>query len=193
VSNVTVATWRTWKNAPTTPPDAVVQAGIDAAETVIAQRCGRAFVVASASTTRLFAPGSACTDVVEIDDATAVTVVAQNGTTVPSTAYQLEPVNGRNQAGEVVPYSRVRLLGSEWSQTYRGEASVSVTGTFGWAALPAEYLEAVKILSADIIDARDQRNGAIGFADLGITFARENKTVAYLISRLQRGRSYGFA
>ena len=191
MSNVTVATWRTWKNAPTDPPDAVIQAAIDAAEYVIGPTIGRVMVVASGSTTRSFAPVSDRSTVLEIDDATAVTVVAEHGTTISATAYQLEPLNGRDQAGNVVPYTRIRLLGATFTPTYRGEASVAVTATFGWAALPAAYVEAVKILSADILDQKDIRNGVAGFADFGAVRVRENMTVVKLLSRLTRGRAIG--
>lgn len=192
MSNLSVADWRTWKNAPSDPPTPVVQAGIDAAEKVIAKRCGRAFVVASASTTRRFVPfyGS---NVLEIDDATAVTVVAENGSTLLASQYQLEPVNGIDQAGATVPYSRIRLLGYAWTPDYQGQASASVTATFGWAALPAEYIEAVKILSADVIDAKDVRNGVIGFSDYASFRVRDNGTVAMLLKDLTRGRAAGIA
>lgn len=192
MSNLSVATWRTWKNAPTDPPDAVIQAGIDAAEEAIAKRCGRAFVVASGSTTRVFAPAYG-SSVLDIDDATAVTVVAENGTTIASTGYQLEPLNGIDQSGATVPYSRIRLLGSCWTPDYAGKASVSVTATFGWAALPKAYIEAVKILSADIIDAKDVRNGVIGFSDYASFRVRDNGTVAMLLKALTRGRAIGIA
>ena len=92
MSNLTVAAWRLWKGAPTEPPDPVVQAAIDAAEQAIAGHCGRAFVVASGSTTRIFAPTSDRSETIEIDDATAVTVVANSGSTIAATGYQLEQI-----------------------------------------------------------------------------------------------------
>lgn len=192
MSNLSVATWRTWKNAPTDPPDAVVQSAIDAAELAIGKRLGRQVVVASGSTTRTFAP-NAGSSVLDIDDATAVTVVAENGSTLPDSTYQLEPVGARDQAGNTVPYTRIRLLGYVWTPNYAGEASVSVTGTFGMAAIPADYLEAVKVLSADILDAKDVRNGVIGFSDYASFRVRDNGTVAMLLSRLTRGRAAGIA
>lgn len=193
MSNLTVAAWRLWKGAPTEPPDPVVQAAIDAAEQAIAGYCGRAFVVASGSTTRIFAPTSDRSETIEIDDATAVTVVANSGSTIAATGYQLEPVNGINAAGMAVPYSRIRLFGTTWSQTYKGEASVSVTATFGWAAIPAAYTEAVKILSADILDNKDIRNGVAGFADIGAVRVRENASVTMLLTnaKLVRSRAGG--
>ena len=113
---------------------------------------------------------------------------------VPSSeAATFEPVNGIDQSGAAVPYSRIRLLGSFWTPTYVGQASVSVTGTFGWAALPKRYTEATKILSADILDAKDVRNGVIGFSDYASFRVRDNGTVAMLLSRLTRGRAAGIA
>lgn len=192
MSNLSVFTWRAWKNAPTDPPDAVVQAAIDAAEEVIGDRLGRNIVVADASTTRLFVPAYGATEL-EIDDATAVTVVSENGTTIATTNYQLEPVNARDQAGNAVPYTRIRLLGAYFTPDYPGQASVSVTATYGWAALPDRYIEAVKILTADILDAKDVRNGVIGFSDYASFRVRDNGTVAMLLQRLTRGRTVGMA
>ena len=189
---MTVAAWRTWKNAPTEPPDAVIQAAIDAVEEVVAERCGRAFVVASASTTRLFVPMPGATTL-DIDDATAVTVVAENGTTIPAASYQLEPVNGRGYSGAVEPYNSIRLLGMCWTPDYPGQASVSVTATFGFAALPKRYVEAVKIAAADLLDAKDVRNGVIGFSDYAAIRVRDNGQVASLLARLTRTRSIGMA
>lgn len=191
MSNLSVADWRAWKNAPTDPADAVIQAGIEAAEEAIAIHCGRGFIVASGSTTRVFAPTSDHSTTLEIDDATAVTVVAEGGSTIAATGYQLEPLNGRDLAGAPTPYTRVRLLGATWNPTYSSEASVSVTATFGWATLPYRYTEAVKILSADLIDNRDVRNGVAGFAEFGAVRIRENPTVLSLLQRLIRGRAVG--
>jgi hypothetical protein len=191
MSNLSVATWRTWKNAPTDPPDAVVQAAIDASEEAINDRCGRVFAVAGSASARTFVPESGRSSLIEIEDCTTVTLVTNNGTTVDASAYQLEPVNGRDYAGVSVPYSRIRLLGSYWTRTYEGEASVSVTGTWGWAALPARYLEAVKIVAADVLDAKDVRNGVIGFSDYAAIRVRDNGQVAALLQRLTRARAGG--
>jgi len=66
-----------------------------------------------------------------------------------------------------------------------------VTGTWGWAALPARYLEAVKIVAADVLDAKDVRNGVIGFSDYAAIRVRDNGQVAALLQRLTRARAGG--
>ena len=96
-------------------------------------------------------------------------------------------------SGVAEPYSSIRLLGLRWTPDYLGEASVSVTGTFGWAALPQRYMEAVKIATADLLDAKDVRNGVVGFSDYAAMRVRDNGQVAALLARLTRTRSIGIA
>lgn len=191
MSNLSVADWRIWKNAPTEPPTDVIQAAIDASEEAIDDRTGRVFAVAGSATARLFAPVSNMSTVLEIDDCTSVTSVVAYGTTLDASAYQLEPVGARDYAGRTVPYSRIRLLYGYWPQATPGEASVSVTGTWGWASLPKRYTEATKILSADLLEAKDIRNGVIGFSDYAAFRVRDNGQVAALLQRLTRARAGG--
>jgi len=93
-------------------------------------------------------------------------------------------------SGAVEPYTQVRLLGGTFSSV-NGEATISVLADWGWAALPYRYVEAVKILAADIIDQKDIRNGVAGFADFGAVRVRENATVVKLLARLRRAESWG--
>lgn len=193
MSNLSVATWRTYKNAPTEPADAVIQAAIDAAEESIADDCGRAFVVASAASARLYAAASYNSTTITIHDCTTVTAVTDNGSTVASTQYQLLPINGLTAAGAATPYTGIRLLnGARWSKI-RDDAIISVTATWGWTALPKRYTEATKILTSDILDQKDIRGGVAGFAEFGAVRVRENGTVVKLLSKLRRVESWGMA
>jgi len=190
MSNITVTAWREWKNAPTDPPTAVVQAGIDAAEEAIGDELARYIAVASGTATvRLYVPDSG-SSILRIHDCVAITSVTDDGSLLTASTYQAEPVTVWSGAAE--PYTQVRLLGGTFTSA-NGEATISVVADWGWAALPFRYVEAVKILSADIIDQKDIRNGVAGFADFGAVRVRENATVVKLLARLRRAESWGIA
>lgn len=191
MSNVSVATFRAWKGIPTSPADAVVQAAIDAAEEAINDDCGRIFAVAGSGTARLYVPTN--TDVLTIHDCTTVTAITESGSAV-TLSYQLEPVNNLTAAGDYSPYTRIRLLGSSWRTTgERGEATISVTATWGWATLPDRYTQAVEILAADLLEQVELRNGIVGFTEYAGIRVKANPMVAGLLKKLRRAEAWGIA
>jgi len=192
MSNLSVADYRAWSGNNDAPDESFVQAAIDAAEEAINDHCSRQFVVAHVSntSTRLYVPAG---QIIRIHDAVEVTVVADDGATVASTGYQLEPLNNLTVAGETVPYDQIRRLsGYSWACDY-GRATVAVTARWGWTALPAKYTEATKILTGDILAQASVRNGVVGFGEFGALRVRENPMVAFLLSRLVRAESWGIA
>jgi hypothetical protein len=192
-SNLTVATWRAWKGdgASTVPTDAVIQAAIDAAELNINSYASRKFVVAGSATARTYAPDDAC--VLRIHDCTTVTAVTNDGAAVTAgtSGYQAEPFTV-TWAGEQFPYDQLRLLAGYWVRD-RGRATVSVTATWGWAALPTAYTEASKILAADILDQKDIRNGVVGFTEYAAVRVRTNPVVRSLLTPYRRVEAFGIA
>lgn len=193
MSNLSVSTFKAWKRVEVSTDDTVIQAAIDSAEESINQHCGRKFVLAGTATARVFASASERSSVLEIHDCTSVTSVSDSGNVLAASAYQLEPLNGLTSFGETTPYTRIRLLaGAYWSHFY-GEATISVTAVWGWSALPARYTEATKILTADILDNRDIRNGVIGFTDYAGIRVRENPVVSALLAKLVRANAFGIA
>lgn len=191
MSNVSVATFRAWKNCPTDPTDALIQLAIDAAEEAVNDHCGRVFTVAGGSTTRLYTPdGPRCT-VVRIHDCTSITTVVDDGSTIAAGDRQSEPVNGLLANGDSSPFTQIRLLaGAYWSYDEH-KATVSVTGTFGWSALPDRYTNAVLILAGDILDQRALQNGIIGFTEYAGIRVKANPMVSSLLRRLRRSESWG--
>jgi hypothetical protein len=193
MSNLSVATYREWSGNTTAPSTALVQAAIDAAEAAINDHCARYFAVAHASTAtaRLYTPDAG--SVLRIHDCVAVTAITDDGTTLTSTQYQLEPVNNLAASGLAVPYDQIRRLdGYTWSRDY-GRATVSVTARWGWSALPAQYTEATKILVGDIINQASIKNGVVGFGEFGAVRVRENPMVTALLSSLVRVEAWGIA
>lgn len=193
MANLTVPTFKAWKRVEVSVDDATILAAIESAEEAIDQHCGRTFAVAGSATARVFRAPNDRTSVLDIFDCTSVTLVSDNGSTVSASNYQLEPLNGLSAHGEAVPYTAIRLLGGGlWSYEY-DKATISITATWGWASLPARYTEAVKILTADILDNRDMRNGIVGFTDYAGIRVRENSVVTSLLSKLVRARTFGVA
>jgi hypothetical protein len=211
--NVTVATLKTWaRNEIATDDDALISAAIDAAEQWVDNTCQRRFVVATTATPRtytpvdlprLLAPGirnlgteGYCAQVLRIHDCTSVTTVSNNGTIVAASGYQLEPLNALGWSGETYPYNAIRLLtGTSWDTgTYLGQATATITATWGWTAIPAPVIESVKILAKDIIANRDLRFGiaAVSGEGFGIS-ARANGTVTALLAPYRRAESWGIA
>lgn len=139
-----------------------------ATESLITKVSGRKWVVASGSSTRYYAPRTAYQDLIRIHDCTSVTSVTNDGTTVPSWAsstggYQLEPINGLDWAGESRPYEGIRYIGSRWKfDGYR--ATVAVTATWGWAAIPEQVVRAGYVIAKDMWEFRNAQNAA-GFEE----------------------------
>lgn len=139
-----------------------------ATESLITKVSGRKWVVASGSSTRYYAPRTAYQDLIRIHDCTSVTSVTNDGTAVPSWAsstggYQLEPINGMDWAGESRPYESIRYIGSRWKfDNYR--ATVAVTATWGWAAIPEQVVRAGYVIAKDMWEFRNAQNAA-GFEE----------------------------
>lgn len=137
-------------------------------ESLITKVSGRKWVVASGSSTRYYAPRALHQDLIRIHDCTSVTSVTNDGTAVPVWAsstggYQLEPINGLDWAGESRPYESIRYIGSRWKfDNYR--ATVAVTATWGWAAIPDQVVRAGYVIAKDMWEFRNAQNAA-GFEE----------------------------
>ena len=190
---VPTATFKQWWKTETTDDDSlIIEPAINAAELAIDNALQRKMIVASASSTRVYRPNPS-TDLLTIDDATAITAVVENSVTlVEGTDYQLEPLNGLSPAGEAWPYYKIRRLDAKW-YTNGERATVSVTGTWGWAAVPFEVVESCKIIAADMLSNRDMRNGLVAITEAGGVGSRENMTVKNMIAKYRSIRSWGIA
>jgi hypothetical protein len=171
---------------------ALVGDALSAAEQDIHNYCQRKFVVAAGpATARLYVPNG--TDVARIHDCTTVTAVSDNGTAVTSTYYQLEPVNGLSWAGETVPYDQIRYLSGCWSRD-GAKAVLSITATWGWAAIPDPVKTACKILADDVYKHRDNvLFGLAGMTEAGGVRAGQAAIVTRLLAPYKRVESIGIA
>ncbi len=161
-----------------------------AAERAVSEFCARSFAVAGASATaRPYAPSG--TPVLRIHDCTEVTSIVEDGATLASTAYQLEPY-AVSWSGASEPYRQVRRIDNDWVISTPGEASITVTAKWGWAAVPAEVAEATKIIGKDILQQRHTVGNIAAVGDFGGS-VRLNTYVRQLLGPLRRAEAFGIA
>lgn len=177
------------RNERPTADDIFYEAAIETAETALDNACKRKFIVASTSTARVFSPRRS-SSILRVDDCTAVASVTENGSTVLASDYQLEPLNGLSKAGGTVPYDQLRRKqGSPWYWLH-DEATVTVTATWGWAAIPPQIVEACKIAAKAVIEGRDVSLGLVALAEGGGVSEREARVVKNAITDYRRRESF---
>ena len=161
-----------------------------AAERAVSEFCARNFTVAGASATaRLYAPSGG--EVLRIHDCTEVSSIVVSGSTLSASSYQLEPY-AVSWTGASEPYQQVRRLNDTWSILTSGEATVTVTAQWGWAAVPAEVAEATKIIGKDILQQRHTVGNIAAVGDFG-GMVRLNTYVRQLLGPLRRVEAFGVA
>jgi len=117
---------------------------------------------------------------VETDDIISVTTVKSdsggNGTfdiTWAVTDYQLEPLNGL-AGGISTPRTRIRAIGDYLWPVYEprnvnsNQASVQVTGVFGFASVPIAIKQATILASLRAYKRYESPTGVLGFSDMGV-------------------------
>ena len=117
--------------------------------------------------------------VVETDDIISVTTLKtdSNGdgtfdTTFDASDFQLEPLNGL-AGGIETPFTRIRAVGTYLWPTYEprnvdaNQASVQVTGVFGFATVPTAVRQACILSSLRAYKRYESPTGILGFSDIG--------------------------
>ena len=117
--------------------------------------------------------------VVETDDIISVTTLKtdSNGdgtfdTTFDTSDFQLEPLNGL-AGGIDTPYTRIRAIGTYLWPVYEprnvdaNQASVQVTGVFGFASVPTAVRQACILSALRQYKRYESPTGVLGFSDLG--------------------------
>ena len=171
-------------------------AAVTAATSWLEQQCQRQWAIASGSTTRVFdAPD--CSPWLTIPDATTVTQVIDFTTTLTvDVGYKLYPLNGIGPTGETLPYSKIARLTSGYFYNwynYAKPGTISVTATWGWAAIPSMIIEACKIVAKDYVLNRDVAHGVIEISSVGGVGSRENRLVTAAIEKYGHPASIGIA
>ena len=153
-----------------TVDDELIELAINSASRDIDQATERQFY--STSATRIYTPRDSY--MTDIDDLVSLTTLktstAADGifdVTWTATDYQLEPLNGI-AGGIEVPANAIRAVGDYTYPISGGEATVQVTGTFGFATAPVAIEQATVLLASRIFKRNDSPGGVMGFGDIGV-------------------------
>ena len=177
--------------------DALLTTAINSASRQIDGVADRVFY--SEEAVRVYVPESSI--LVNTDDIQTVTTLetsSGDGFTVeiPSTDFQLEPLNGI-AGGIPGPFTRIRATGAFLFPVFSqrsvnlDEATVRVTGTFGWPEVPDAVKQAAILLSIRIFKRLDSPLAVAGFGDLGVVrVGRVDPDVDALIHPYKRMRNY---
>ena len=172
--------------------DMLLEKAINSASRLIDGYAYRSFYNAGTAT-RYYAPQDSY--ITQFDDLQSLTslVTSSTGdgydTTWVAGDYQLEPLNGISD-GLTVPYTRVRALGDFTFLTLSEEATVSITGVWGWPSVPEAISQACVIQASRIFKRLDSPLGVAGFGDMGVVrvTSRLDGDVAQLVEPYRKMR-----
>jgi hypothetical protein len=177
-----------------TVDDLMLTSAINSASRQIDGECDRVFFSSSGS--RVYVPESSI--LVKTDDIKTITKLetsSGDGFTVeiPATDFQLEPLNGI-AGGIPGPFTRIRATGAFLFPVFSqrsvnlDEATVRVTGTFGFTPVPDAIKQAALLLSIRVFKRLDSPLAVAGFGDLGaIRVGRTDPDVMAMIAPYIRG------
>jgi hypothetical protein len=172
--------------------DSLLEMAIESASRAIDQYTNRNFYNAGTAV-RYYAPSNSLN--VLIDDLISIVKLESMNddeqvydTTWASDDYQLEPLNGITDGFEQ-PYTNIRAIGDYVYQTLEGEATVKVTGVWGWATTPIQVTQATVIQASRIFKRLDSPLGIIS-GELGSmrVGSRIDPDVAQLVDSLRKIR-----
>lgn len=181
-----------------TVDDTMLETVIEAASREIDGYTERSFYNAGTAV-RYFVPTDAF--LTEIDDAISITKVetSSDGSAFDTdwsldSDVQLEPLNGI-VGGLAVPRYRIRAIGSylfpiwDVKNVNSHEATVRVTGTWGWSSVPLAIKQACILYSARQYKRYDSPLGVAGFGDLtAINITRIDPDVMALVAPFRKVR-----
>jgi hypothetical protein len=199
---ITSANFKTRFGISVSTDDTRIAAHITSASLEVDSICGRQFGPGTPATVRYFSPESYVR--VRIDDAATITAVAVDdegtgsyGTTwTVTTDFMTEPFNGVGTNGQTGwPATSLLAVGSLWFPTCHTRPAVKVTGTFGWAAVPTDVVEATYLLAHRLYFERDVPSGNLpGSTEFGGVPMRRPWTVERLLAPYVRAdRKLGVA
>jgi hypothetical protein len=152
-----------------TVDDALLELAVESASRLVDTYTQRYFYNAGTAT-RLFVPLD--NYVTEIDDLISLSALETSdgdefGTTWDTKDYQLEPLNGHVDGITNHPATRIRAVDDYLFNVLDKEATVRVTGVYGWSAVPTAIKQATVIQAARIFKRNDSPTGIVGFGDMG--------------------------
>ena len=144
----------------------LVEEVIEAVSRQIDAYCQRHFWQTAAATARKFTATDPYTiSFGPFNDLVSASAVTEDGVAV--TAYRLEP---RNTSGpETRPYTSIRRTSGTWSESTPEDLSeVTVTGVWGWPAVPLAVKQACRIQSSRMFKRAESPLGVAGFGEFGV-------------------------
>jgi hypothetical protein len=179
--------------------DVRLQVALSAAETWVDEWCGRKFDASShghgggSVSTRTYVVSDPY--VVQIGDMSNTTglIVVDNGTTLGSSGFQLEPVDAPEHGR---PWTQIRRMGNTWAiPTDFGRASVSVTAHWGWPVVPDPVVRATLAAAGWLFAGSSAPLGIAGANEFGpMRLAQLPPLVGALLATYRRGdRAIGIA
>lgn len=172
--------------------DTLLERAVNSASRLIDGYANRSFFNGGTAT-RVYAPQDAY--VTQFDDLQSLTTLETSSdgdgfdTTWTSASYQLEPLNGISD-GLSTPYTRVRAIDDLTFLTLGEEATVRITGVWGWASVPDPIAQACVIQAERIFKRLDSPLGVAGFGDMGVVrvTSRLDGDVAQLVEPYRKIR-----
>ena len=159
--------------------DALLELAIESASREIDSYTERVFFNTGATAiSRVYIPQDLY--LLETDDIVSVTSIKSDSTgeggfdlTWDAADYQLEPLNGI-AGGITTPFTRIRAVGSKLWPIYEprdinaGQASVEITGVFGFASVPIAVKQATILSALRAYKRYESPTGVLGFSDVGV-------------------------
>jgi hypothetical protein len=167
---------------------------VESASRAIDSYCNRVFYSTGTAVVRYYSPQDSY--LCDIDDLVSLTSLFTNSDETQSSYNiqwtsedrQLEPLNGLSD-GQPTPFTRIRAICEYTFQTLNGEASVKVTGVFGFSAVPIAITQATVIQASSIYKRLDSPLGIIS-GELGTmrVGTRLDPDVAQLVDGFRKVR-----
>jgi len=179
--------------------DAILELAIESASRDIDAYCERVFYSVGTAT-RVYIPQDIY--LLETDDIQSIDTLKSDTTgeggfdeTWTTSDYQLEPLNGV-AGGIQTPFTRIRAIGSLLWPIYEprdinaGQASVQITGVFGFASVPIAVKQATILAALRAYKRNESPTGVLGFGDIGVVrvSARQDPDVQRLIDPYRKLR-----
>jgi hypothetical protein len=174
--------------------DTLLEMAVESASRAIDSYCNRVFYSTGTAVVRYYSPQDSY--LCDIDDLVSLTSLYTNSDETQSSYNilwssedrQLEPLNGLAD-GQPTPFTRIRAIGDYTFQTLNGEASVKVTGVFGYSAVPIAITQASVIQASRIYKRLDSPLGIIS-GELGTmrVGTRLDPDVAQLVDGFRKVR-----
>jgi hypothetical protein len=174
--------------------DTLLEMAVESASRAIDSYCNRVFYSTGTAVIRYYSPQDSY--LCDIDDLVSLTSLYTNSDETQSSYdilwtsedRQLEPLNGLAD-GQPTPFTRIRAIGDYTFQTLNGEASVKVTGVFGYSAVPIAITQATVIQASRIYKRLDSPLGIIS-GELGTmrVGTRLDPDVAQLVDGFRKVR-----